>query len=191
MSSPAERLGLNDDPEERGKHEKCLAEAIYFEARGEPVRGQIAVAQVVMNRVFSRYYPNSVCGVVYQNSNRRACQFSFACDRIPNDRITEPTAMDRAKQIAHDTLDGKYWLTDVGKATHYHARWVTRTGSARCSASTASACTPSTVRAAGATAPIRRSGAIRPSPKKRRRRAFSQDQVSACFSFACASAQAI
>jgi spore germination cell wall hydrolase CwlJ-like protein len=124
MSSPAERLGLNDDPEERGKHEKCLAEAIYFEARGEPVRGQIAVAQVVMNRVFSRYYPNSVCGVVYQNSNRRACQFSFACDRIPNDRITEPTAMDRAKQIAHDTLDGKYWLTDVGKATHYHARWV-------------------------------------------------------------------
>jgi spore germination cell wall hydrolase CwlJ-like protein len=124
MLSPAERLGLNADPEERTKHEKCLAEAIYFEARGEPVRGQIAVAQVVMNRVFSRYYPNSVCGVVYQNSNRRACQFSFACDRIPNDRITEPMAMDRAKQIAHDTLDGKYWLTDVGKATHYHARWV-------------------------------------------------------------------
>jgi spore germination cell wall hydrolase CwlJ-like protein len=124
MLSPAERLGLDADPEERTKHEKCLAEAIYFEARGEPVRGQIAVAQVVMNRVFSRYYPNSVCGVVYQNSNRRACQFSFACDRIPNDRITEPTAMDRAKQIAHDTLDGKYWLTDVGKATHYHARWV-------------------------------------------------------------------
>jgi spore germination cell wall hydrolase CwlJ-like protein len=124
MSSPAERLGLNADLEERAKHEKCLADAIYFEARGEPVRGQIAVAQVVMNRVFSRYYPNSVCGVVYQNSNRRACQFSFACDRIPNDRINEPAAMDRAKQIAHETLDGKYWLTDVGKATHYHARWV-------------------------------------------------------------------
>jgi spore germination cell wall hydrolase CwlJ-like protein len=124
MLSPAERLGLNADPEERAKHEKCLADAIYFEARGEPARGQIAVAQVVMNRVFSRYYPNSVCGVVYQNSNRRACQFSFACDRIPNDRITEPTAWERAKQIAHETLDGKYWLTDVGKATHYHARWV-------------------------------------------------------------------
>jgi spore germination cell wall hydrolase CwlJ-like protein len=124
MLSPAERLGLNADLDERAKHEKCLADAIYFEARGEPVRGQIAVAQVVMNRVFSRYYPNSVCGVVYQNSNRRACQFSFACDRIPNDRVNEPAAMDRAKQIAHDTLDGKYWLTDVGKATHYHARWV-------------------------------------------------------------------
>jgi spore germination cell wall hydrolase CwlJ-like protein len=124
MLSPAERLGLNADLDDRAKHEKCLADAIYFEARGEPVRGQIAVAQVVMNRVFSRYYPNSVCGVVYQNSNRRACQFSFACDRIPNDRVNEPAAMDRAKQIAHDTLDGKYWLTDVGKATHYHARWV-------------------------------------------------------------------
>jgi spore germination cell wall hydrolase CwlJ-like protein len=124
LLSPAERLGLNADPEERSKHEKCLADAIYFEARGEPVRGQIAVAQVVMNRVFSRYYPNSVCGVVYQNSNRRACQFSFTCDRIPNDRVNEPAAMDRAKQIAHETLDGKYWLTDVGKATHYHARWV-------------------------------------------------------------------
>jgi spore germination cell wall hydrolase CwlJ-like protein len=124
MVSPAERLGLNADPEERAKHEKCLADAIYFEARGEPVRGQIAVAQVVMNRVFSHYYPNSVCGVVYQNANHRACQFSFACDRIPNDRVNEPAAMDRAKQIAHDTLDGKYWLTDVGKATHYHARWV-------------------------------------------------------------------
>jgi spore germination cell wall hydrolase CwlJ-like protein len=124
LVSPAERLGLNLDPEERAKHEKCLTDAIYFEARGEPARGQIAVAQVVMNRVFSGYYPNSVCGVVYQNSNRRfACQFSFACDNIP-DRIKEPDAWERAKQISHDTLDGKYWLTDVGKATHYHARWV-------------------------------------------------------------------
>ncbi len=124
LVSPAERLGLNGDADERAKHEKCLTEAIYFEARGEPVRGQIAVAQVVMNRVFSHYYPNSVCGVVYQNANRHmACQFSFACDGIP-DRITEPAAWERAEQIAHDTLDGKYWLTDVGKATHYHARWV-------------------------------------------------------------------
>jgi hypothetical protein len=122
LVSPAERLGL--DGEERAKHEKCLTEAIYFEARGEPVRGQIAVAQVIMNRVFSGRYPNNVCGVVYQNANRHmACQFSFACDGIP-DRVTEPTAWERAKQISQDTLDGKYWLTDVGKATHYHARWV-------------------------------------------------------------------
>jgi spore germination cell wall hydrolase CwlJ-like protein len=122
LVSPAERLGL--DGEERGKHEKCLTEAIYFEARGEPVRGQIAVAQVIMNRVFSGRYPNNVCGVVYQNANRHmACQFSFACDGIP-DRVTEPAAWERAKQISQDTLDGKYWLNDVGKATHYHARWV-------------------------------------------------------------------
>jgi hypothetical protein len=123
LVSPAERLGLVDG-EERAKHEKCLTEAIYFEARGESVRGQIAVAQVIMNRVFSGKYPNNVCGVVYQNANRHmACQFSFACDGIP-DRVNEPAAWERAKQISHDTLDGKYWLTDVGKATHYHARWV-------------------------------------------------------------------
>ncbi|MBV8746537.1 MAG: cell wall hydrolase, partial [Xanthobacteraceae bacterium] len=118
----AERLGLIG--ETREKAEKCLTNAIYFEARGEPVRGQIAVAQVVMNRVFSGYYPDSVCGVVYQNANRRnRCQFSFACDRHP-DRVTEPDAFDRAQEIARETLDGKLWLADVGKATHYHAYWV-------------------------------------------------------------------
>jgi spore germination cell wall hydrolase CwlJ-like protein len=120
--TPAERLELIGDA--RAKAEKCLTDAIYFEARGEPVRGQIAVAQVVMNRVFSGYYPNSVCGVVYQNSHRRMrCQFTFACDGI-RDRITEPEAWDRAKEIARETLDGKLWLADVGKATHYHAYWV-------------------------------------------------------------------
>jgi len=120
--TPAERLELLGDA--RAKAEKCLTDAIYFEARGEPVRGQIAVAQVVMNRVFSGYYPNTVCGVVYQNSHRRMrCQFTFACDGI-RDRITEPDAWDRAKEIAHETLDGKLWLADIGKATHYHAYWV-------------------------------------------------------------------
>jgi len=120
--SPAERLGLTG--EARAKHEKCLADAIYFEARGESVRGQMAVAQVVVNRVFSGYYPNNVCGVVYQNSHRHlACQFTFACDGIP-DRINEPAAWERAKNIARDALDGKFWLNDIGKATHYHAYWV-------------------------------------------------------------------
>ena len=120
--SPAERLGLSGAA--RSKQEKCLADAIYFEARGESVRGQMAVAQVVMNRVFSGFYPDNVCGVVYQNAHRHlACQFTFACDGI-RDRVTEPDAWERAQRIAHDTLDGKYWLTDVGKATHYHAYWV-------------------------------------------------------------------
>jgi spore germination cell wall hydrolase CwlJ-like protein len=122
LLSPAERLGLTGAA--RAQHEKCLANAIYFEARGEPTRGQIAVAQVVMNRVFSGYYPNNVCGVVYQNAHRHlACQFTFACDGIP-DRINEPAAWERATRIARDTLDGKFWLPDVGKATHYHAYWV-------------------------------------------------------------------
>ncbi len=120
--SPAERLGLIG--EARAKSEKCLANAVYFEARGEAVRGQIAVAQVVMNRVFSPFYPNNVCDVVYQNSSRHlACQFTFACDGIP-DVITEPDAWLRAKRIAHDMLDGKLWMPEVAKATHYHAYWV-------------------------------------------------------------------
>ena len=120
--TPAERLGL--DAKSRAKSEKCLTDAIYFEARGEAVRGQIAVAQVVLNRAFSGYYPTTVCGVVYQNAHRRlACQFTFACDGIP-DKITEPDAWERAKTISRETLDGKYWLADVGKATHYHAYWV-------------------------------------------------------------------
>ena len=120
--SPAERLALTGPA--LAKAEKCLANVVYFEARGESVRGQIAVAQVVMNRVFSPFYPNDVCGVVYQNANRHlACQFTFACDGIP-DVVTEPDAWARAQRIAHDMLGGKLWMPEVAKATHYHAYWV-------------------------------------------------------------------
>jgi spore germination cell wall hydrolase CwlJ-like protein len=120
--SPAERLSLTGVS--RAKAEKCLANAVYFEARGESVRGQIAVAQVVMNRVFSPFYPNDVCGVVYQNAHRHlACQFTFACDGIP-DIVTEPEAWERAKRISRDMLDGKLWMPEVAKSTHYHAYWV-------------------------------------------------------------------
>ena len=120
--TPAERLARGE--ESRAKSEKCLTEAIYFEARGETVRGQMAVAQVVLNRAFSGKYPNTVCGVVYQNSHRRlACQFTFACDGIP-DRVREPDMWERAQVIAAEMLDGKLWLPEVGKATHYHAYWV-------------------------------------------------------------------
>jgi spore germination cell wall hydrolase CwlJ-like protein len=120
--SPAERLRLAAAT--RPKQERCLAEGIYFESRGEPVRGQIAVAQVILNRAFSGHYPTSVCGVVYQNAHRHlACQFTFACDRH-RDVIRDQAAWRRAKEIAAGALDGKFWLPEVGKATHYHAYWV-------------------------------------------------------------------
>jgi spore germination cell wall hydrolase CwlJ-like protein len=120
--SPAEILGLSGASRE--KAEKCLAEAVYFESRGEPVTGQIGVAQVVLNRVFHYHYPKTVCGVVYQNKHRHlACQFTFACDKV-RDVVTEPDAWERAKTIARDTLDGKLWVAEIGKATHYHAYWV-------------------------------------------------------------------
>lgn len=123
VKTPAERLGLLDE-RERARSEKCLAEAVYFEARGEAVRGQIAVAQVVLNRAFSGFYPTTVCGVVYQNKHRHfACQFTFACDNVA-DVVREPDMWDRAKKIAKATLDGQIWLPEVGKSTHYHAYWV-------------------------------------------------------------------
>ncbi|WOH64907.1 cell wall hydrolase [Bradyrhizobium sp. BWA-3-5] len=121
--TPAERLGLFDE-KSRAKSEKCLAEAVYFEARGEAVRGQIAVAQVVLNRAFSGKYPETVCGVVYQNKHRHlACQFTFACDNN-KDVIREPDMWERAKKIAKAMLDGQLWLPEVDKSTHYHAYWV-------------------------------------------------------------------
>jgi spore germination cell wall hydrolase CwlJ-like protein len=120
--TPADILGLTD--ETRPAAVRCMANAVYFEARGEPVSGQIAVAQVVLNRALSGFYPRDVCGVVYQNSHRHlACQFTFSCDGIP-DVVTEPDMFSRAERIAVDMLDGRLWIEDVGKATHYHANWV-------------------------------------------------------------------
>ncbi len=120
--TPAERLGLAGKRRERA--EKCLAEAVYFESRGEPRRGQVAVAQVVMNRVFSGYYPADICRAVYQNAHRRfACQFTFACDNV-RDVVTELALWDQAKEIAGDMLEGRVWDEKVGRATHYHARSV-------------------------------------------------------------------
>jgi spore germination cell wall hydrolase CwlJ-like protein len=120
--SVADRLGLAGKA--RDKAQRCLADAIYFEARGEPVRGQIAVAQVVVNRAFSGYYPDDICGVVYQNAHRRlACQFTFACDGIP-DLVKDAQAWARAKRISLETLEGRLWLPEIGKSTHYHASWV-------------------------------------------------------------------
>jgi spore germination cell wall hydrolase CwlJ-like protein len=120
--SPAELLHL--EGKTYAKAERCLANAIYFEARSEPVSGQIAVAQVVMNRVFSGFYPGDVCAVIYQNANRHlACQFTFACDG-KSKIINERGAWARANRIATQTLEGKLYVAAVGPATHYHAIYV-------------------------------------------------------------------
>ena len=106
------------------KAQQCLAEAVYFEARGEPIKGQYAVAQVVLNRVRSGYYPLDVCGVVYQNRHRHlACQFTFACEGKAL-RIGESAAWAQAKAVAENVLNGTTYLADVGGATHYHANYV-------------------------------------------------------------------
>jgi spore germination cell wall hydrolase CwlJ-like protein len=105
---------------------KCLATAIYFEARGEPEEGQLAVAQVVLNRVKNPVYPNTICGVVYQNKTKRnRCQFSFACDGR-TDRITDKAAWTRAEELAKKSVEeqSEAFLEEVGSATHYHATYV-------------------------------------------------------------------
>jgi hypothetical protein len=102
----------------------CMATAIYFEARGEAYRGQVAVAQVVMNRVAHRLYPDTICNVVFQNEHmRNACQFSFACDGIP-ERITDKKSWAQAEEIATGVINGSLYITEVGKSTHYHATYV-------------------------------------------------------------------
>lgn len=120
--SPAQRLHLQGKA--RTRAELCLAKAIYFEARSQPFRGEVAVAQVVINRVFSPFFPDDVCSVVYQNaSHYLACQFTFACDGRSK-AIRERGAWGRARRIARLTLDGKLYVRAVGTATHYHAIYV-------------------------------------------------------------------
>ncbi|WP_246218025.1 cell wall hydrolase [Jiella pacifica] len=102
----------------------CLANGLYFEARGEEERGQAAVAQVILNRVRNPAYPDTICGVVYQNQSwKNRCQFSFACDDIA-DRITDRRAYETAELIGHKVTNGEIWLPSVGSATNYHATYV-------------------------------------------------------------------
>lgn len=104
--------------------QKCLANAIYFEARGESLQGQAAVAQVVLNRVRAPAYPNTICGVVYQNDHwRNRCQFSFACDGR-KDRISSPSHYRTAEDIALAVTAGKIFIPEVGSSTHYYATYV-------------------------------------------------------------------
>lgn len=102
----------------------CLAQAIYHESRSEPVRGQQAVAQVVLNRVKSGVYPSNICGVIFQNQHwRNRCQFSFACDGTKK-RVNDQEAWETANRVADDAIAGRYFLQEIGDATHYHAAYV-------------------------------------------------------------------
>jgi spore germination cell wall hydrolase CwlJ-like protein len=104
--------------------QRCLTAGVYFEARGEPVAGQAAVAQVILNRVRNPTYPNTVCGVVYQNKSwRNRCQFSFACDGI-RDRVASKEHWDIAQEVAQAVTAGLIWFPEVGSSTHYHATYV-------------------------------------------------------------------
>ena len=102
---------------------RCLTDAIYHEARSESEAGQMAVAEVVLNRVSSGRYADTICGVVYQGADRvTGCQFSFTCDGSLKAAI-EPVAWARAERVAKDVILG-HRRNLVGDATHYHADYV-------------------------------------------------------------------
>ena len=109
--------------EDMGRQMQCLAEAVYYEARSESESGQLAVAEVIMNRVRDHRYPNTACDVVYQGATRTTgCQFTFTCDGAL-DRAPRGWRWDKAKSIAaHVMLELQEERT--GGATHYHATYV-------------------------------------------------------------------
>ena len=101
----------------------CLTEALYFEARGESIYGQFAVAEVILNRVDDVRFPNTICGVVNQGTGRKfACQFTYTCDGR-DEVIHEKTAHDRLGRIARAMIDGAPRDLTLG-ATHYHTKAV-------------------------------------------------------------------
>lgn len=120
---PAKPFILKASDEDRARAEECLTQAIYYEAAVEPVEGMQAVAQTVLNRLRHPGYPKSICGVVYQGSQRSTgCQFSFTCDGALA-RVPHPVLWERARSVALRSLNG-FVLTTVGTATHYHADYV-------------------------------------------------------------------
>ena len=109
--------------EDKIRAETCLAQAVYYEASFEPVAGEQAVAQVVLNRLRHPVYPKTVCGVVFQGSDQKTgCQFTFTCDGALG-RPPEEKAWARAIAVAQAALNG-YVMKAVGEATHYHAQYV-------------------------------------------------------------------
>ncbi|PTQ72607.1 cell wall hydrolase [Celeribacter persicus] len=115
---------LDSRPTANGGTEwQCLSEALYFEARGESVKGQFAVAEVILNRVSSPAFPNTVCGVVHQGTGKKyQCQFTYTCDGY-SDVVREKAAYEQVAKVARLMLDGAPRSLTQG-ATHYHTRAV-------------------------------------------------------------------
>ena len=107
-----------------GKEWKCLTDALYFEARGESIMGQFAVAEVIVNRASSSRFPDTVCGVVKQGANksRYRCQFTYMCDGLL-ESVNDKSSYARAGKIARMTL----WNVNINLtngALYYHAKSV-------------------------------------------------------------------
>ncbi|SEO02058.1 Cell Wall Hydrolase [Salinihabitans flavidus] len=115
---------IDTQPKAKGDENwKCLAEALYFEARGESVKGQFAVAEVILNRVAHSYYPDSTCGVIRQGTGRKyQCQFTYTCDGVA-EVIHEKDAFEQVAKVANLMLSGAPRAL-TGGATHYHTKTV-------------------------------------------------------------------
>lgn len=120
---PARAFTITGSDVSQARAVDCLAAAVYYEA-GDDTGGQKPVAQVVLNRMRHPAFPKSVCGVVFQGSERTTgCQFSFTCDGSMLRRTPSPAAWERARAVARMALHGNV-DKDVGLATHYHTDWV-------------------------------------------------------------------
>lgn len=118
------RSWVSDQPIRTGGNEwECLTQALYFEARGESVKGQFGVAEVILNRVASSRYPDTVCGVINQGTGKKyQCQFTYTCDGRA-EVIAEQRAYEAVGKIAYATLNGAPRNLTSG-ATHYHTKAV-------------------------------------------------------------------
>jgi spore germination cell wall hydrolase CwlJ-like protein len=127
---PAKPFTMNGSPLNIARATDCLASAIFYEAGAETLGGQMAVAQVILNRMRHPAFPHSVCGVVYQGSTRRTgCQFSFSCDGSMR-RIPSAISWQNVRHVATMMLNGTVYKP-VGVATHYHTDWVVPAWSAK------------------------------------------------------------
>jgi len=136
FSAAANEFDQNETEQSIFEREHCMAEAIYFEAGNQPLVGKIAVAAVILNRVYSMDYPDSICEVVHQGPVRESwkkngvfypiknkCQFSYYCDGRSDKPKFGPTWED-CLMVAEWALQDEWFIDHVEGATHYHASYV-------------------------------------------------------------------